>query len=70
MPFAVLALPEFMTCFGSKEQCAAALKAARWPEGFRCPRCDRAEHYIVGHGRAKRRSERIGHPALASRPSR
>lgn len=45
-----MSLPEFMACFGSEEQCAAALKAARWPEGFRCPRCDRAEHYIVGHG--------------------
>ncbi len=45
-----MSLPEFMTCFGSEEQCATALKAARWPGGFRCPRCDRPEHYIVGHG--------------------
>ena len=45
-----MSLPEFMACFGGEEQCATALKAARWPEGFRCPRCDRAEHYIVGHG--------------------
>ncbi len=26
------------------------LKALRWPECYRCPRCDAAEHYVVGHG--------------------
>lgn len=28
----------------------SAVKLARWPGGFRCPRCDAAAHYIVGHG--------------------
>ncbi|WP_374438787.1 transposase, partial [Inhella sp.] len=45
-----MSLPEFMAAFGSEAQCSEALKAARWPTGFRCPRCDRPEHYVVGHG--------------------
>ena len=45
-----MSLPEFMAAFGSQAQCSEALKAARWPTGFRCPRCDRPEHYVVGHG--------------------
>lgn len=47
-----LSLPEFIRCFGSEEQCLEAVVAARWPQGFRCPRCDAEEHYLVG-GRAR-----------------
>lgn len=45
-----MSVPEFIGLFGTEEQCATALKAARWPDGFRCPRCDLADHYVVGHG--------------------
>ena len=45
-----VSMPEFFSRYGSEAQCAAALKALRWPQGFRCPRCDCAEHYAVGHG--------------------
>ena len=45
-----MALPEFFARYGSEEQCEAALVALRWPNGFRCPRCDSAAHYMVGHG--------------------
>lgn len=45
-----MSLPEFLGCFGTEAQCAQALKAARWPGGFRCPRCDSDAHYVVGHG--------------------
>ena len=45
-----MSLPEFFNRFGTEAQCAQALVAHRWPQGFRCPRCDGAEHYIVGHG--------------------
>jgi transposase-like protein len=45
--------PEFNRCFGTEAQCIEALKAARWPEGFRCPRCGLADHYVVGHGARK-----------------
>jgi transposase-like protein len=45
-----VSMPEFFARYGSEDQCAAALRAMRWPDGFRCPRCDSAEHYVVGHG--------------------
>ena len=48
-----LSLPEFLSGFGTEAQCAEAVKRARWPDGFRCPRCDAAEHYVVGHGSRK-----------------
>lgn len=34
-----LSLPEFFRRYGTVEQCEKALEEARWPEGFRCPRC-------------------------------
>ncbi len=49
----VMSIPEFMGSFGTEAQCAQAVKCARWPGGFRCPRCDWAEHYVVGHGARK-----------------
>ena len=48
-----MSIPEFLGYFGTEAQCAEAVKVARWPEGFRCPRCGEAEHYIVGHGARK-----------------
>ena len=48
-----MSIPEFLGCFGTEAQCAEAIKAARWPGGFRCPRCDSADHYVVGHGTRK-----------------
>ena len=48
-----MSLPEFMDRFSTADQCAQAVKLARWPDGFRCPRCDAAEHWVVGHGARK-----------------
>ena len=48
-----MSLPEFIEHFGTEAQCVQAVKAARWPNGFRCLRCDAAEHWIVGHGARK-----------------
>lgn len=45
-----VSMPEFFSRFGTEEQCAASLKARRWPQGFRCPRCGCAEHYALGQG--------------------
>lgn len=45
-----VSMPEFFERFGTEAQCAAALVTLRWPQGFRCPRCAFAEHYLVGHG--------------------
>ena len=48
-----VSMPEFFSRYGTQAQCAAALVALRWPQGFRCPRCSSAEHYVVGHGTRK-----------------
>jgi transposase-like protein len=48
-----VSLPEFFKRYGTEEQCVVALTALRWPEGFRCPRCASAAHYVVGHGARK-----------------
>ena len=40
-----LSLPEFLAAYGSEAQCAEALFTGRWPRGFVCPQCDRAEGY-------------------------
>ena len=45
-----MSIPEFLGRFDSEPQCVAAVTAARWPSGFRCPRCGSAERYAVGHG--------------------
>lgn len=48
-----MSIPEFMASFGTEEQCAEAVRIARWSQGFRCPRCDSPDHYVVGHGARK-----------------
>jgi transposase-like protein len=45
-----MSIPEFVRCFGTEAQCTEAVRAARWPDGFRCPRCSSPDHYVVGHG--------------------
>jgi hypothetical protein len=42
-----LSLPEFQRLYGIEEQCETALEKARWPDGFRCPRCRGYEHGLV-----------------------
>jgi transposase-like protein len=42
-----MSLPEFLHRFGSEQQCAEAVMAARWPEGFRCPGCGGAAHCVI-----------------------
>ncbi len=48
-----MSIPDFLRSFGTEAQCVEAVKAARWPGGFQCPRCSSAEHYVVGHGARK-----------------
>ena len=45
-----MSIPEFLHSFGTEAQCAAAVTQARWPGGFRCPRCSGPAHCVVGHG--------------------
>jgi len=34
-----LSLPEFTARYGTEQACRAARFAARWPDGFHCPKC-------------------------------
>lgn len=45
-----LSLPAFLEQFGTEAQCEAALEKARWPDGFRCPRCGQSPHYLLSGG--------------------
>ena len=59
-----LSLPEFQRLYGTEGQCEAALEKARWPDGFRCPRCDGHEHGLVDGRRLKRyQCRNCGHQA-------
>ena len=48
-----LSLITFFEQFGTEAQCAAALELARWPQGFRCPGCGQAGHYLLRGGTHK-----------------
>jgi transposase-like protein len=59
-----LSLPAFQRLYGTEEQCEAALEKARWPDGFRCPRCNGHEHGLVYGRRLKRyQCRNCGHQA-------
>jgi len=40
-----MSLNQFLARYGDEQQCEAALEDARWPEGFRCAKCQSKEHY-------------------------
>ena len=42
-----MSLFELFERYGTEEQCEAALEQARWPDGFRCPRCAAAQHCVL-----------------------
>ena len=48
-----LSLPAFLAQFGTDEQCADALEAFRWPQGFSCPGCGTANYYLLTAGKHK-----------------
>jgi transposase-like protein len=39
-----MSLDDFFARFGTEVRCAAALEAARWPQGFVCPHCGAKAH--------------------------
>jgi transposase-like protein len=41
-----LSLPQFQKKFGTEKACQKHLFRLRWPEGFRCPRCENQEAYF------------------------
>ena len=62
-----LSLPEFQKLYGTEEQCELALEKARWPDGFRCPRCHGEQHGLVYGRRLKRYQCRsCGHQATVT----
>ena len=42
-----MSLPEFLRGFGTEAACAQAVMAARWPNGFACPRCGEEAHCVI-----------------------
>lgn len=42
-----MSLPEFLQCFGTEAACVEAVERARWPQGFRCPRCGGNAHCVL-----------------------
>ena len=45
-----MSLPEFLQCFGTEAACAEAVRRARWPDGFFCPRCNGGAHCVILSG--------------------
>lgn len=45
-----MSLPEFLQSFGTECACAEAVRRARWPNGFSCPRCGGTAHCMVNSG--------------------
>ncbi|WP_459947952.1 transposase, partial [Desulfocastanea catecholica] len=39
-----LSLQEFLSHFGTEEQCRAALLHWRWPQGYICPECGHSSY--------------------------
>ena len=42
-----MSLPEFLRCFATEAACAQAVMAARWPNGFECPKCGEEAHCVI-----------------------
>ena len=42
---------EFQNRYGTDEQCEAAVRRGRWPDGFACPRCGGREQTVTGKRR-------------------
>lgn len=49
-----LSLNQFLVKYDNEQECEAALELARWPEGFRCPKCG-SEH----HGSYRRKTGKV-----------
>jgi transposase-like protein len=52
-----LSLEQFFQRYGTERQCEQALIAARWPQGWRCPRCDCKRSVAVNRAKGRRQWE-------------
>lgn len=48
-----LSLNKFLDQYGSENQCETVIEHARWPNGFRCPKCGSEKHSTYKRGRVK-----------------
>ena len=46
-----LSLNKFLDQYGNQEQCESVLESARWPAGFKCPKCGSNTHCSYRRGR-------------------
>lgn len=46
-----MSLPDFLARFGTEPQCEQALVETRWPQGWRCPRCQGSAYSPTFNGR-------------------
>ena len=46
-----LSIKEFQRRYGSEAQCEEALVMSRWPQGWRCARCQCSRYCLTQHGR-------------------
>lgn len=42
-----LSLSAFLTEYGAEDQCFQALVKLRWPDGFKCPKCEYTDHCLL-----------------------
>jgi transposase-like protein len=62
-----LSMPEFQKLYGTEAQCEEALAQIRWPNGFRCPRCEGVLYGLVYGRRLKRyQCRQCGHQATVT----
>jgi len=48
-----LSLSLFIDTYGTEEQCEAVLIKSRWPDGYRCPKCNCAHPYVYWKNKIK-----------------
>ncbi len=48
-----LGLDQFIQKYGTEAQCKVELEKMRWPEGFKCPKCESTSHCVVWHRKVK-----------------
>ncbi len=48
-----MSMSEFFHHYGTEAQCEAALEKMRWPDGFKCPKCEKTSHCVVWHRKVK-----------------
>ena len=52
---------DYLRCLGAEDACAEAIRRARWPDGFACPRCGGTAHGLPGSGSQRLPRSNAGH---------